>query len=756
MKNFISFISLVFLLISSTFAVEEHKPLSEEALKKLEPLLRTLNQQQMRLLPLYMEKMGSDRIEQLSESELRNMLTDSLNKFISDSGAIYLRILENPVRDSVKNQLSAEQMLILRRVSSMKVSPDGKFAAYTLTTASIENNNTTKDIFMINLQSEERIPIAAEPGYNEYDPFWSPDSKLLAFHSNRSGNQQIWTININGTDLRQATFAFTGASNGAWSPDGKWISYTSEVKVEKNIFEKYPDLNKINVRVYDKLPVRHWDTWEDESYEHLFITRLDGSETKDLMKGEAVDCPVKPFGGASDICWSPDSKEIAYVAKKVSNYAETTNDDIFVVNILTGETKNITSTMKGAESVPLYSKNGKYLAFRSQEREGFESDKFRLMIMDRTNSKVTDISKTLDQWVGEMIWAPDDNSLYFSAEDGPVVQIYNITLDGKWKTLTSGWNNFDGGLGITPDGKTIIALRRNMLRPFEVYSVPVAGGKARQLSFENDIYYDMIKPAIIKERWFKANDGKKFQAWIIYPPNFDSTKKYPMITFCQGGPQSTISQYFSLRWNLFLMASHGYIVLAPNRRGVPGFGQEWNDAISKDWAGKPMQDILKATDEMAKEAYVDKNGIAAVGASAGGYAAYWLAGNHEKRFKAFVAHCGVFDMVSKYGSTEELWFPNWEYGGPYWDKKYKDFYEENSPHNFVDKWDTPILISTGEKDYRVPFTQSLEAFTAAQVKKIPSKLIIFPNENHWILHPQEQIMWYREFFGFLDTYCKKK
>jgi dipeptidyl aminopeptidase/acylaminoacyl peptidase len=310
-------------------------------------------------------------------------------------------------------------------------------------------------------------------------------------------------------------------------------------------------------------------------------------------------------------------------------------------------------------------------------------------------------------------------------------------------------------MDLTPDGKTLVFGMRNMMNPFEIFSMKTDGSELNQLTTENTGVLRQLQPITVKERWITSKDGKKFHNWVIYPPDFDSTKVYPMITYCQGGPQSTISQYFSYRWNLYTFASKGYIIVAPNRRGMPGFGQAWNDAISKDWAGGAMEDILAATDELAKEKYVKKDGIAAIGASAGGYAVFWLEGNHNKRFSAFVSHCGVFNVESKYGSTEELFFPNWEFGGPYWEAKNKPNFDKNSPHRYADKWDTPILISTGEKDFRVPFTQSLEAFTVAQVKNIPSKLIIYPTQNHWILKLQEQIVWYKEVFDFLDKYCKK-
>lgn len=673
-----------------------------------------------------------------------------------DSGGRLLQMFDmNAIQPHPTQFLTPEMLMSLKKISEPKISPDGKWVLYTLAVPDIVENKSNKDIYIISIDGKTTVKLTDDPS-NDYNGCWSPDSKEIAFVSDRSGKPQIYIMDTEGKNVRLISNVVNGVENLTWSPDGEFFAFTTEVKLEETPQEIYLNLPKTNVRIYDKLPVRHWDTWRGQSYSHLYIVKTTGGGV-DLMSNEPYDTPLKPFGGVEEIAWSPDSKEIAYTCKKVKDFVQSTNSDIFIVPKAGGSVQNITEGLMSFDKDPLYSPDGNWIAFHSQERPGFESDRVRLFLYNRKTRDRIELSKTLDQWVGNMVWAPDSKSIYFNAEDGPTVQIYQISVpDGKWKILTKGWFNCDGSIDITPDGSTLVFERRSMLQPYEIYSMSTSVDVApTKLTKENDEALNLIKTPTIKERWITSTDGKKVHCWVIYPLDFDSTRKYPMITYCQGGPQSTISQYFSLRWNFFLMASQGYIVLAPNRRGMPGFGQAWNDAISKDWAGMPMNDILAATDEMAKEPYVIKSGIAAVGASAGGYAAFWLAGNHNKRFAAFVAHCGVFDMVSKYGSTEELWFPNWEFGGPYWDPKVKSFYEKNSPHNFVQNWDTPIMISTGEKDFRVPFTQSLEAFTAAQVKGIPSKILIFPNENHWILNLQNQILWYKEFFGFLDKYCKK-
>ena len=489
---------------------------------------------------------------------------------------------------------------------------------------------------------------------------------------------------------------------------------------------------------------------------HLFIMPVGGGEPRDLMAGERFETPLKPFGGAEQIAWSPDASEIAYTSKKVTDFAESTNSDVYVVNIATGAVRNITEGLPGFDRDPLYSPDGRYIAFHSMARAGHEADRNRLMLFDRQSGEVRELSATLDQWVGQTVWAPDSKALYFAAENGATVQVYRIAVgDGSWEILTGGIYNYDGGLDITPDGKTLVYGRRNFNAPTELFAQPAKkDGRPWSLTQENTAVLAGFRSCTIEERWVESTDGKKVQTWVVYPPDFDPSKKYPLITYCQGGPQATVSQFFSYAWNFLLYASKGYVVVAPNRRGLPGFGQDWNDAISKDWGGLPMQDILVCTDVMLKEPYIDTKHVTAIGASAGGYAVFWLAGNHQGRFTSFVSHCGVFNLESMYGATEELWFTNWENGGPYWDKKVRPNYDKHSPHRYAQNWDTPILIITGENDFRVPYTQSLEAFTVAQVKGIPSKLIVYPEENHWVLHPQEQLIWFEEFFDFIGKHRK--
>ena len=745
-----SVLLIMILMLSCQILSAQEEPPQNPAFEKY---MMRVPPEKLMYLPLMLEHFNPDDVMKMSEEQIRAIFEDSLNVFIADSGRYYRKIL----MPDVETQIITPRILTsLKRVGDPQLSPDGKKILYTVTIPNIKENNSKTIIYMLNLplQIDTRMFVTDK---KHYSPRWFPDNNRIAFISTESETPQVYITDTSFSKPKKITDAEYGVSNLLISPNGKYISYTTDVKIDKTPQEKYPDLNKAKVMIFEDLPIRHWDEWIDDKWRHLFIQPVGGGDPIDVMPNERFDTPLKPFGGVSQIAWSPDSKEIAYTCKKVDDFEWSTNSDIYVYNLETGETKNITESLPSFDMEPLYSPDGKWIAFHSQKRPGFESDRIRLMLYNRQTGKIHELSKTLDQWVGQMIWSPDSKYIYFSANDGPVVPIYRIDVaTGDWKILFEKQMNCDRGLQITPNGKYLIFGGRNMMQPTELYSIRNDGEQFTQLTFVNEQVLRQLKKVDIRSRWFTSTDGKKFHTWVIYPPDFDSTKKYPLITYCQGGPQATISQYFSFRWNLYTFASQGYIVVAPNRRGMPGFGQEWNDAISKDWGGMPMTDILVATDEVAKEPYVDKDGMAAIGASAGGYAVFWLEGHHEGRFSAFVSHCGVFNFESEYGSTEELWFPNWEFGGPYWEKENKIYYDKFSPHNYADKWDTPILISTGMLDFRVPYTQSLEAFTVAQVKGIPSKLLVFPEQNHWILKPQESILWFNEVFDFLDKYCKKK
>lgn len=649
-----------------------------------------------------------------------------------------------------------KDLLNLNRLSDPQISPDGKWLLFNQTTTNLETNTKNSDIWAYNLVTEQSpIQITFRPT-NEYQARWINNGESIAFLSTSMNSPQIFTKKFPDGITKGLTAIVGGISSFRFSPDGTYIAYTADVKTDEDVIDLYPEMRSAKAYVYNDLPVRAWDHWEDKSKSHVFIMSSTGKGPKvDIMQGEKYDCPVPPFGGLDDYIWSSNSREIIYVSKKVDNPEQSTNTDLYVFNTETKETKNITSSNPGYDKHPVESPDGKFIAYTSQARPGFEADKVRLMLFEKALGTSKELLPTLDQWVSQFIWSPDSKTIYFSATNKGTEPLMKVDVaTGKIETIADGMFNYSSGIDITNDGSKIVVGRTSMQRPVDFYSVNTNDNKVTQLTNANSLTTLRVKDIEVREKMVKASDGKEIHTFVLLPPDFDASKKYPMITYCQGGPQGTISNYWSYRWNLYLMASQGYVVCAPNRRGMPGFGQEWNDEVSKDWGGQAMDDILSATDAVAAEPFVDNTKLTCVGPSFGGYSVFWLAGHHEGRFKAFISHCGVFNLTSMYGATEELFFPNWEFGGPYWVKDNEDQYEDNSPHNFVEKWNTPMLIITGVNDFRVPYTQSLEAYTVLQTKGIDSRLLVFPNENHWVLGLQNAYVWQKEFFAWLDKYAK--
>ena len=526
----------------------------------------------------------------------------------------------------------------------------------------------------------------------------------------------------------------------------------------------YPDLPGTTMQAYTDLNYRHWDTWEDGKFSHVFITSLADGSTKDIMEGTPYDCPQKPFGGEEDIVWTPDSKGVLYVTKKKfgKEYALSTNTDIYHYDIATGNTINLTAGMMGFDTNPVFSSDGQRLAWTSMRRDGYEADKNDLYVMDWDgNGYKRNMTGAWDETVSGFSWDNSSNYIYFNAPTKGTVQLFEIAIPQNLmnkmlpavRQVTNGV--FDMG---TPAGQAVggelIVDRKDMNHAPEVYAVNPKDGSMRALTHENDATYSSIGLSKTELRMITTGSGEQMGVWVIYPPNFSPMKKYPTLLYCQGGPQSALSQFYSYRWNFQLMAANGYIVVAPNRHGMPGWGTQWNESISKDWGGKPMQDYLAAIDEISKEPYVDKDRLGCVGASYDGYSVFMLAGMHNNRFKSFIAHDGLFDLKSWYGTTEELWFANFDMGGGYWETPKPESYKKFDPSKFVDKWNTPIMIIQGGLDFRVGIEQGLEAFQAAQLRGIKSKLLYFPNENHWILHAHNGVAWHREFFKWLDETLK--
>lgn len=541
------------------------------------------------------------------------------------------------------------------------------------------------------------------------------------------------------------------------SPDGKYKIIVEDVKIW-DVFgsDYYPGMQKSNVQIYNELNYRHWDTWEDGSFSHLLLEDVATGERLDIMATEPFDCPQKPFGGSEDYVWAPDGKSIIYVCKKLSGteYAVSTNTDLFQYFLDSKQTVNITTTNKGYDTHPIFSSTG-VLAYLQMKRDGYESDKNDLMI--RVNGQNFNLTEKWDGTVNEYFWSLDGTKIYFLAPVLGTVQLFEIAIPDPKKggattprQITNGQFDVRGIVG-ERKGELIVG-RGDMNHATELFSVALKNGEMTQLTHENDEYYKSISLSKVEKRMCKTVDGKDLLSWVIYPPDFDPTKKYPTLLYCQGGPQGALSQFYSYRWNFALMAAQGYIVIAPNRRGMPGYGVEWNEQISKDYGGLNMQDYLSAIDDLSKESYVDKERLGCVGASYGGYSAFYLAAIHEGRFKSFIAHDGIFNWKSMYGTTEELFFVNWDLGGAYWDKDNaiaQKSHNQFNPAEMVEKWDTPILIIQGGKDYRVPIGQGLEAFQAAQLQGIKSRLLYFPEENHWVTDYQNSFIWHSEFYKWL-------
>lgn len=548
-------------------------------------------------------------------------------------------------------------------------------------------------------------------------------------------------------------FTIGEADNIIISPDGKKVAFSKEVQVETLLGkEKYKDVPNSTAQIYSDLNHRHWDAWNEGKYNHVFVANVSENveKAKDLLEGQKFDTPQKPHGGSEDFIWSPDSTKLLYVCKKKSGkeYATSTNTDIYAYDLASGKTENLTEGMLGYDVNPKFSPDGKSLLWQSMARDGFEADKNDIVVMDLATKKKTNLTKSWDESVvGDVSWSPDSQNIYFTTAFRGTKQLFSLNpKDAKVKQITAG--NFDVNEIIGFQNGDILTTRTDINHNADLFKVNVKDGTMTQLTSVNAENYAKITTGKSELKMVKTSDGKMMGVWFHYPPNFDPNKKYPTLLYCQGGPQSALTQFFSIRWNFALMAANGYIVVAPNRRGMPGWGTKWNEDISKDWGGQPIRDYLAAADFAKTLPYVDGDRMGAVGASYGGYSVFMLAGVHENRFKTFIAHDGLFDMKSWYGTTEELWFANWDLGSAY-ENPLPKAYTEFNPINFVDKWNKPIMIVQGGIDFRVPYEQGQEAFQAAKMKGLKTKFLYFPNENHWVLHAHNGLVWQREFYEWL-------
>ena len=697
------------------------------------------------------------------------------------------------------DRLTPEKLWDLARIGDVAVSPDGKQLAYLVTRYDLAENAGTTSLIVQPLPtgdldaSQQSIafetPLIESAGKTLLSDvkglgslswlnhgsgaklvYIAPAKAASEAEETADGNDgepedqetpQAWMLDPAGGKPVQLTNLDDGISNLITSPSGDAIAFTVDIKLDAKVGELYEDLPKADARIIDSLLYRHWNQWHDYAYSHVHVVKIDEagtpSEPVDLMDSLKADCPLPPFGGAEQFTFSPDGKELALTLKLVNNPAESTNSDVYLVASDGGALRNITPGMPGYDMDPVYSPDGRQIAFHSMERASFESDRNRIMVYDRGSGERHDVTEGLDQTAHHATWSNDGKSLFFYSEFRGTNQVFQINAeDSQLEQLSAGRFNF-AVVAAVPNSDLLILKQQSMLRPTELAVLNTATKQwATVTDVNGEVFADLELPRI-EERYFTASDGKQIHNWVILPPDYDaeSEKQWPMLTYCQGGPQGQIGQWFSYRWNFHMMASHGYVVLAVNRRGLPGFGRAWNDQISGDWGGQAMQDILVSTDAMIANPTIDRQRVAAIGASFGGYTVYWLMGNDESRFCSMISHCGVYNLESMYGSTEELFFVNWDLGGPYWKSaEVAEDYARFSPHRFAGNWKTPLLVIHGEKDFRVPVTQGMEAFTAAQVQGVPSRFLYFPEEGHWVLSPQNGVLWGRVFFDWLDRYCK--
>lgn len=684
--------------------------------------------------------------------------------------------------------MTPEALWAMGRIGTATSSPDGKQVVYQVSYYSVKLNKSHTVLYIQPAKSGQKPTLLTTDDKSESDPAWIANGTRIAFLR----NGQIWSMKADGTDRRQMTDSKTDIEGFRFSPDGSKVILIKSLPYHGSIQKNPDDLPLASGRLVTDMNYRHWDHYV-ESIAHPFVANVENgkiNDGKDVLEGEPYESPLAPFGGIEQLAWSPDSKTVAYTCRKKEGvqYAISTDADIYLYDVATGKTRNIckpegyvepkidaTKSMRnqavnkqdgdmhvGYDVNPKFSPDGQYLAWQSMQHNGYESDRNRLCVMNLATGEQKYVTESFDSSVDDYCWSNDSKHLYFLGCWHACIMVYQTDLTGAVKQLTDGWYDF-GSLQMLGNTKQLLVTRHSMLRPDDLYVLTPSKKEKKsnlaQITEENSEILKQLADPTIQQRWVKTTDGKQELVWIILPPHFDANKKYPTLLYCEGGPQSPVSQFWSYRWNFYIMASHGYVIVAPNRRGLGGFGSEWNEEISGDWTGQCMNDYLSAIDDAAANLpFVDKDRMGAVGASFGGFSVYYLAGHHNKRFKCFISHDGAFNLQSMYTDTEEAWFSNWEYDDAYWNKDQtanaKKTYE-NSPHLAVDKWDTPILCIHGEKDYRINANQGMGAFNAARMRGIPAELLIFPDENHWVLKPQNGILWQRTFFNWLDRWLKK-
>ena len=657
-------------------------------------------------------------------------------------------------------QMTPELLLTLPRVGSYALAPSGKQVVYNVSQPSIQDNNSRTSIYLINSDGTGRTELTAPSSSSEYTPRWSRDGKQIYFMRGTDQGMQLFARTLSDGAERQLTAIDGGIVDYLFSPDETTLLYVQDIKARPVVTDVYPDLDKADARIIEDLMYKHWDEWVS-TMPHPFIAKVTAqpiTDGLDLLAGEPYEAPMRPFNGIEDIAFSPDGNLIAYACRKKTGleYSLSTNSDIYLYNVSTGETTNVSEGLMGYDTNPVFSPDGRSLIWIGMEHDGYESDLQVMYLYDLAKKQYRPLTADFEYNIANPTWSADSKTIYFITCREALTHLYSYQLsNGKIKQITDGQYDYTG-FDMNDKG-VCVASRQSMTYPTELYMVNLKNGKTTVLTEEDKPMMSQLGDLTCEKRWMTTTDGGKMLTWVLYPPHFDKNKRYPSLLYCQGGPQNTISQFWSYRWNPRIMAEQGYIVILPNRHGVPGFGKAWNEQISGDYSGQNIQDYLTAADLMRQEPFIDPDRMGAVGASYGGYSVYYLAGVHEGRFSAFIAHAGIFNLEAQYLETEEKWFANWDMGGAPWEKDNATAQRTfaNSPHKLVDKWDTPILIIHGEHDFRILASQGMMAFDAAKMRGVPTKMLLFPEETHWVLKPQNALLWQRTFFDWLDRWLKK-
>jgi dipeptidyl aminopeptidase/acylaminoacyl peptidase len=684
---------------------------------------------------------------------------NSRMRVVSTIFAVLVAALATNGQGSARRAITFNDLISMHRVSDPQISPDGLWIAYSVATPNLEGNRMSRDIWIVPAGGGDSRQLTRD-GSDER-PRWSPDGKQILFLSSRDGSQQIYLTSADGGEPTRLTFLSTGADNELWSPDGKWVAFVSSVYPDcaddacNARREAEKDTSKVKARIYEKLLYRHWTEWSGGKRSHLFIMPATGGTPRDLTPGGDYDVPPFNLGEPEAISFSPDSQELCFTANTDKDEATSTNGDLFTVSIDGSSAPKRITTNPGNDWGGMYSPDGKWIAYRAQMQAGYESDRWRLMLFDRLSGKAINLTESFDRNVESVVWSPDSQTIYFETEDKAEMPIYAIAPKPGSSPKIILPNTFNADLNVSQDGHALVFARSSLAEPAEVFVAKPDGSDARQVTNQNGALTSQLDLPAAESFWFAGAEGTQVQGLLLRPPHFDPSKKYPLLLLIHGGPQGEWDDSWGYRWDPQAMAAPGYVALMINPRGSFGYGQKFTEEISRDWGGKVYEDLMRGVDAaIAKYSFVDGSRMAAAGGSYGGYMVDWIA-THSGRFKCLISHAGPYDEVSMYGSTEELWFMNWEFGGPPWSNP--ELYKKWSPNEYaanLGKFKTPTLVIGGELDFRVPYTQSLEFFTALQVQKVPSKLMIFPDEGHWILKPQNSALWYKTFLDWLATYLK--